>query len=434
MSTSSVPRSASRTSNPPFTSPSPVPSPVSNLEPDEAWKEQKMREIEDGFQGMIKDAKDRLEASILALTAEKNSPEWEARKERLVEEFKVEKKFIQGLAHEEFMNSVATERFTRGMTITGLSVNATVKQSLLEEQEAILAQIQKDKARRDSTAGPAPEPNISSRSDSPVVSREAPQRAHDSQSSQHETRRPRTVSTSTSSTTNLSVPESVPVRSSPERQPPANSYHPDPPPPEIRPSSVPQPVVPPVSTNEPAFGSLRRKSSSIAQERRTPRPGTSPVPSSPIDNRRMSTGPTPPTSGSSHRAPTSSSISPAPLGARHDPSRQPTTSPVQERTTHFPGPSTSHPPSARSEPTTSQTWKEATSTPIHVEPYRQGPSSLNSKRSQSNFRNMSEATSAPIPTTPSRPGSSSLNAKRSHSNLQSMSAGTRADDSWMEPS
>ncbi|KAJ7637255.1 hypothetical protein DFH06DRAFT_1002649, partial [Mycena polygramma] len=115
-----------------------------DLEPDEAWKENKRQEIESLFADMIKEAKDRLESRVQALTVQMYSPEWMAQKDALVNEFNSEKEGIKNLAREEFAHSVAHERVVKRMA-TGGSVNATVEQAVLEEQHAIMAKIQKDR-------------------------------------------------------------------------------------------------------------------------------------------------------------------------------------------------------------------------------------------------------------------------------------------------
>ncbi|KAJ7886364.1 hypothetical protein B0H13DRAFT_899660 [Mycena leptocephala] len=153
MSTTTAQRSPSTSTHPYFTAPSPVSSVVPDLEPDEAWKENKKREIEDGFQSLIQDAKDRLEANMQALPFQKDSPEWISQRDTFFEEYQTERTSIRALAMDEFLHSVAQERVMRRMA-TGGSVNATVGQSVMEEQAAIYAQIQK--SRRDSTAAPVP--------------------------------------------------------------------------------------------------------------------------------------------------------------------------------------------------------------------------------------------------------------------------------------
>ncbi|KAJ7788401.1 hypothetical protein B0H14DRAFT_3892454 [Mycena olivaceomarginata] len=105
----------------------------------------------------------------------------------------------------------------------------------------------------------------------------------------------------------------------------------------------------------------------------------------------MSTAPSAP--NSSHRTPTAPLVSP--VSARHEPSRQPTAPPVAER----PGPPPFNPYSSPARPSaslhrqTSQTWKEATSTPISTESYRPVPSSLRTKSSQSSFHSISSSNS-----------------------------------------
>ncbi|KAJ6493002.1 hypothetical protein C8R45DRAFT_181546 [Mycena sanguinolenta] len=396
MSASTVPRSASTSAHSPYTtSPSPLSFPVSNVEPDEAWKEKKRREITDGMQPMIQDAKDRLEAKIQAL--DKRSPEFAAQKEALFNEFQDESSSIKALAMEEFMHSVANERLMRGMTLPGVSVNATVMKSLEAEQEAIYAQIQK--ARRDSTTSSGPQASTSPKtSDSPVTGREAPQTAAKSRSSQHETSRPTIVRASSASSVNVPVRGTPPTSSSPQTtKSPIKPQHPDPPPIEIHASSIHHPIVPPSPANEARFGSMGRTTASPVQERKMsrPGPGVSPAPAgSPTDNRRMSTSAAAPSPSSSFRTSTSPPFPQASASARHEPSR-PSAAPHQERPTQASAPSPSptpsypHPSSARTiDRKTSQTWKEATSNPIPIEPSRPAPSSLNSKRSQSNFQSV----------------------------------------------
>lgn len=271
---------------------------------------------------------------------------------------------------------------------TGGSVNATVGQSVMEEQAAIYAQIQK--SRRDSTAAPVPQANNSSTSSqgSVFTSQEPVQRAADSRNSQHEAPRTTIASASTSSSSNVPVRDLPSTRSSPEKFKP-------PPPTEARTSSVP---VPPASATEAPFGSPGRSTASPVQERWMPtRSGASPTPTgAPIDGRRMPTAPAANVSSSSSRAPTSL-VSPASANARHEPSRQATAPPVQDRTAPVTGPSPSHPhPPATASRTpgslhrqTSQTWKQATASPIQKESYRPAVSSLSAKRSQSSFHSVS---------------------------------------------
>ncbi|KAJ7336183.1 hypothetical protein DFH08DRAFT_283863 [Mycena albidolilacea] len=444
MSTSAAPRSAPR-SVPPYTTPSPVSSPVPDLEPDEAWIANKRIQIEAGFQSMIQDAKDRLERTLQALPFDRGDPEWDAKTKGFFKACQDEKDAIRQLAKEELENEIATERLMRGMTIAGLSVDATVKNSVMQEQEAILAMIERE--RRNSTAGSVSQANVSpGSSGTAAASQQIPQQAPHSQSShshssqQREAPRPTTVPAATStSSTNAPVWEPPSARSSPEIfKPPVRPYHPEPPPMELRTSpGLPGPhSIPQTSANEGHFGSLgRTTASAAAQERRTTGSGAAPAPNgAPTDNRRMSTAPTgpPPSEGSfgsvgrptakerrmsgagapsgaptdnrrmsmapsapnsSHRTPTAPLVSP--VSARHEPSRQPTAPPVAER----PGPPPFNPYSSPARPSaslhrqTSQTWKEATSTPISTESYRPVPSSLRTKPSQSSFHSTSSSNS-----------------------------------------
>ncbi|KAJ7243173.1 hypothetical protein B0H12DRAFT_837236 [Mycena haematopus] len=361
MSTFAVPRSASTGTNPLLVSPGPLSPSMSDVEPDEAWKENRRQEIKISFQPMIQEAKDRLEGKLQASTLDRDSPEYAAQKEVFFNEYEEEENSIRRLAKEEFANSLANERVFRVMTLPGISVNPTVKKSVEDEQEAIYAQIQK---RRGSTTSSVTQASISPKSsESPVAVHETPQTAPDSRSSQNKSSKPTILRAPGSSNINVPVREPPPTRSSRETsKPPAN---------------------------EALFGSIGQTSaSSAAQERKMSRSGSgaSPVPASaPIDNRRMSTSPTAPSQSSSYRAPTLPSGSPAPTSARHEPSPHPSVAPLQGRTTQAPGPSPSnpHPPAARTlDRKTSQTWKDATSTQI---------SSLSAKHSQSNFHNMSSS-------------------------------------------
>ncbi|CAK5274317.1 unnamed protein product [Mycena citricolor] len=132
------------------------PIPDAEDEPDDDWKALKRDEIQEEFQPMIQDAKDRLERSIQALPFSSGSAEHTSRKESLIKKFADESNDIRALANDEFLHRVARERVTRRM-IRGGQINATVQGSLLEEQAAILAQIKRENKRRESTSADRPQ-------------------------------------------------------------------------------------------------------------------------------------------------------------------------------------------------------------------------------------------------------------------------------------
>ncbi|KAJ7124561.1 hypothetical protein C8R46DRAFT_1147288 [Mycena filopes] len=368
----------------------PSQSPISPAyEPDEEWKAEKKKQIEEGMKTMIQEAKDRLEANMQALSERRDTREWLARRQELVAAFDEESDLLRALARDEFTERLQEERLVRRMT-NGL-------QSVLDEQAAIYAQIQRQHARRDSTAEDDPANIAATSSSSPII---VPQRNSDS-------------APSPSSYVPVRDPSSS-RRSSPEMsRPPGKPNHPDPPPIQARPA-------PPASPTEPRYGSPGRNASSPVYERRTTAPSPlqerrtaapGPFPASdgaPPADPRMSTAPLARASSSSRRAAASPPVSPAPTNARFfdQSSRQASNSPVQERM--MPAHPQSHPqphPPAMPPPTrpsgslnrrTSQTWKEATRDPAPSIPIpipkenssRPSPapsSSLHTKRSQSSF-------------------------------------------------
>ncbi|KAJ7028001.1 hypothetical protein C8F04DRAFT_1120721 [Mycena alexandri] len=135
--------------------------PLESPEPDEEWKSNKRVEIENDFKPIIQDAKDRFEAGMHALT--RDSPDYAARRGELIEAYDVECDSIRNLAREEFMVRLADERLLRRVTTGGI-VNANVKQSMVDQQAAVLAQIQRNN-RRNSTP-PVAQADIASPSSS----------------------------------------------------------------------------------------------------------------------------------------------------------------------------------------------------------------------------------------------------------------------------
>ncbi|KAJ7651508.1 hypothetical protein DFH06DRAFT_1299885 [Mycena polygramma] len=115
-----------------------------DLEPDDAWKESKKREIEAWFAPMVQEAKDRLEFQMQALKVPRHSLEWEAQRKIHSSEFEMETEGIRNLAKEEFAHSIARERALKRIA-GGVFANVTVEQSMVEEQASIMAQIQKSR-------------------------------------------------------------------------------------------------------------------------------------------------------------------------------------------------------------------------------------------------------------------------------------------------
>ncbi|KAJ7727750.1 hypothetical protein B0H16DRAFT_249972 [Mycena metata] len=379
----------------PFPSlPSQTPVPLESPEPDDEWKANKRVEIENDFKPIIQDAKDRLEAGIKALAVD--SPDFAARKQELIEAYNVESDSIRNLAKEEFMVRLADERLLRRVT-TGGTVNAEVKQSMVDQQAAILAQIQRNN-RRDSTAGGS-QPDIASTSSSPATRRDSDARPQVSQSSSSPAPQrdldPRRGA----------PPPSPSARDRPSsKRPPGKPNHPDPPPMQVRATPAPPSPSPLVTAAEPRYGSPGRNTSSPVHERRTTAPSplqegwtaASTPPPAP-DGLLADTGaPTTPITHASS-SPSSRPVA-SPTDKRFfDPSsRQASNSPVQERAAPqersipVPHPPAMPPPSRTSgslNRQTSNTMKEATSTPIPMEnAYRPASSPLHAKRSQSNFQ------------------------------------------------
>ncbi|KAJ6590710.1 hypothetical protein DFH09DRAFT_209902 [Mycena vulgaris] len=356
-------RSASTSAYPHFTSPSPVSAFVPEDEPDDDWKASKRNEIEGGFQWMIQDAKDRLENKLQALTVKKESREWIAHKEVFVKEFHEETGSIRALAQEEFTHELAAERVTRRLTRGG-QINPAKQESLVQQQEAILAQIQRENNRgKDSTSEHSTTTNISSTSGSSSAQKvRVPQR---------EASRPTFVPSSYSSSSDVSSREPVASLETvkPSRPGPSPAPQPEP---RTRTATAP---VPPSSTSDGRFRSLGRSSASLIQERRATGSSASPpyAGAPPLDPPIPAAPPSP---SSSRRTPTSPAAVPSPPASapRWQSSAQDMTIPPSH-------PAVSSPSSSSPRGQTSQTWNAAVATPIHVEQV----APLRAQRSQASF-------------------------------------------------
>ncbi|KAJ7752468.1 hypothetical protein DFH07DRAFT_960562 [Mycena maculata] len=403
MSTYTASRSASTSAHSHLAFPvSPVSSPTPEDEPDDEWKTGKKHEIEHGLQDMIKEAKARLESNILALTAEKGSREFMEQKQACFQAFLEEKDSLKELAQEEFEHALGAERVMRRLTRGG-QINATVQGSMMEEQAAILAQIERDNTRRrDSTTGPS-----SNNSPPPDPSSDRPASVSQRSPEPREATQPPMVSKSLLGN-NASSHETPPPSSPETSKPPGWPYNSGP---SQTTAPAPHPPAPPTSSTDARFGSIGRSTMSPGQEKWNPPQAVSPGPP-PADPH-----PSAHVSGSYQRAPSLPASSTAPASARFGLPRQ--ASIVPNRTSPGVGPHGAtyfDPPSSSGSshrPRTSQTWNEATSTFNQPETQRAGasPSPLSAKGSQSNFQ-------APIQGEKHRAGVAPLNAKRSQSNFQ----------------
>ncbi|KAJ7509436.1 hypothetical protein B0H11DRAFT_2216356 [Mycena galericulata] len=434
MSTYTVPRSASTGVYPNFPSPSPV---AAEDEPDEEWKEKKRNEIENGFKDMIQEAKDRLEQNLQKVTP-KDSREYDERKAFYVKEFQQETANLKSLAKEEFTHALGQERVMRRLTRGG-QINGTVKVSVVEEQEAILAQIKRDNTRRrDSTLGPSPPPNISSAG--PSSDRPAPTSQEFSQRQPEPLRVPRREATQpapgpTSPPPSSDVPSSPQPPSPETSKPPPRPYHPGPIPSETR-ASAPQH---PTSAPDPRLSSHGRTATAPAQERPTPTTGAPFPPTAPPSPEQHFPANA---SSSSHRAQTSPASAGGPRGG--GPLRQTTgpPNPPPDRTSpgigahgraNFDSYSAT---TAPLRPKMSQTWNTATSPPIPIPIVAENHSRvapLVPKRSQNSMHSTWNDATPPssFPTQGAENHRiSPLTAKRSQSNFHS-STGRRAESVWM---
>ncbi|KAJ6608295.1 hypothetical protein B0H10DRAFT_528224 [Mycena sp. CBHHK59/15] len=389
MSTHTAQRSASTSAHLPYTPPRPTVSPVADDEPDEAWKANERSNIESGFKGLIQEAKDRLENALQELHKDGTfSPE---KKAALVEAFQLETSFIKSLAKEEFEHNLGRERVTRRLTRGGV-INSEVKGGLVEEQAAILEQIQRD---RKNQGGPAQTGSPSASSSSPSqraanVAQESSPRGAPPETGPASRNPP--ASASSPSTSNRDAPPRSPLPTSSSQEPSRDATAPQ----SLNGPST-DPRIPP-SGSSPFYNGTRLPPSPQAwpmpaQERAPPATSStfkvaaaalhSPDGVSP-DPRAFSAGPSSSFSGTPFSQPPSqANAAPVQEWAKPAPTSTPSYAGASPISPHAPAAPTSA--SIHRAPT-AQTRADASSPPVQAEHRPAVSFPLRSKPSQSSFK------------------------------------------------
>jgi hypothetical protein len=98
---------------------------VSDLEPDDAWKENKKQEIEKRLGGRLQAARERREARIQALALERNSPGKKTQEKQILEDYRDDKEVLMALAQKAFTEALMSEREIRRLS-AGAAVEPTI--------------------------------------------------------------------------------------------------------------------------------------------------------------------------------------------------------------------------------------------------------------------------------------------------------------------
>ncbi|KAF7289841.1 hypothetical protein MIND_01358500 [Mycena indigotica] len=135
-----------------------LPSLVDNFdydsEPSDEWKRTRQAKIAQGFASMVDAARVQFEAALAAIRHPQSSAAYQRAKDECVAEWKKSTENINRFANEEYLRAVDEERVTRKLmrgTMNASPVTMFKQNALVEEQQAILAAIQRDGALQPQT-------------------------------------------------------------------------------------------------------------------------------------------------------------------------------------------------------------------------------------------------------------------------------------------